>query len=262
MAKGEMAGFLEIDGRRVEVARFGRQGGTTLVFLHEGLGCAAAWRDFPAALAEATGCAALVYSRFGYGRSSPAPLPRPASFMHEEAHRFLPAVLDAAGVKDALLVGHSDGASIALLHAAEEQVRVRGLLLEAPHVFVEPVCVEAIAVLQAAYPGSKLQEKLAQRHDDADAMVGGWTEVWLSQAFRSWNIESVLPSVRAPVLVIQGSADEYGTLAQVEAVCSQVGGPSERLILDGVGHAPHRDRPGEVLAEMAAFVRRVLRAPS
>ncbi|EYF02836.1 benzoate degradation ring-cleavage hydrolase [Chondromyces apiculatus DSM 436] len=259
-----MVSFLEVDGTRLEVERIAGHGaaaGTTLVFLHEGLGCAGSWRELPAALAEATGCAALVYSRRGYGRSAAAPLPRAVTFMHEEARRVLPALLEAAGVDDVVLVGHSDGASIALLHAGSPEstrVRVRGFVLEAPHVFVEEMCVQAIAALRGAYAGSELQEKLRRRHDDADAMVEGWTDVWLHPEFRAWNIEGVLPDVKAPVLVIQGTADEYGTLAQVEAVCAQVQGSAERLILPAVGHLPHRDRPEEVLHAMSAFVRRLL----
>lgn len=251
--------LLEIDGRRLEVEHAGA-GPTTLVFLHEGLGCAATCRDFPAELAAASGCSALVYSRLGYGRSDPAPLPRPISFMHDEALRTLPAVLERAGIEDAILVGHSDGASIALIYAGAIGSRVRGLILEAPHVFVEDVCLASISALRAAYPGSELRDKLLRRHDDADAVVRGWTDVWLHPDFRSWNIEEYLPGIQVPALVIQGDADEYGTPAQVDAVCAQIAAPAERLILPGVGHAPHRDQPDTVLATMASFVRRLRRA--
>jgi pimeloyl-ACP methyl ester carboxylesterase len=244
--------LVEILGVRLEIERIDGRRGTTLIFLHEGLGCAATWRDFPRDLAEATGCPALVYSRRGYGRSDPAVLPRPVSFMHEEALTVLPALLEQTGVKDAILVGHSDGASIALLYAGAHPVR--GLVLEAPHVFVEDICIASIASLRAAYPASEMAEKLARRHADADATFYGWTDVWLSPDFRRWNIEDVLGGVRAPVLVIQGEADEYGTTAQVDAVCSKVAGPSARLILPGVGHAPHRDMPEEVLRAMARFI--------
>lgn len=253
--------LLEIRGRKLEVERIEGAGPTTLVFLHEGLGCVASWRDFPATLAAATGCPALVYSRLGYGKSDPAPLPRPLLFMHEEALRVLPALLDRAEIQDAILVGHSDGASIALIHAAAGRGRVRGLILEAPHVFVEDICISSIAALRESYPGSELQEKLARRHADADAVVRGWTEIWLRPSFRNWNIEMFLRDVRAPSLVIQGTADEYGTVAQVDALCAQLGGPTERLILPEVGHAPHRDRPEEVLAAMAGFVRRLVAQP-
>lgn len=247
-------------GKQLEVVRIEGTEATTLVFLHEGLGSAMSWRDFPRDLARATGCPALVYSRLGYGRSDPAPLPRPVSFMHEEAFHVLPELLERAGIEDAILVSHSDGASIALLYAGATGRRVRGLVLEAPHVFVEDICVASIAALRSAYPGSELQQKLARRHDDADAMFHGWADVWLHPDFRRWNIEDCLPGVRVPALVIQGEADEYGTLAQVDAVCAKVSGPSARLVLPGVGHSPHRDAPEVVLEAMARFINDLLGA--
>jgi pimeloyl-ACP methyl ester carboxylesterase len=257
--------LIEVRGRRLEVERIGSGGSVSprapvLVFLHEGLGCAATWRDFPRDLAAATGRPALVYSRFGYGASDPAELPRPTTFMHEEARVVLPELLERAGVDDAILIGHSDGGSIALLYAAAHGRRVRGLALEAPHVFVEDICTASIAALRGGYPGSEMAEKLARRHADADATFYGWTDVWLRPDFRRWNIEEHLASVRAPVLVIQGEDDEYGTTAQVDAVCAKVGGLSSRLILPGVGHAPHRDAPEVVLEAMATFVGRIMRA--
>jgi pimeloyl-ACP methyl ester carboxylesterase len=253
--------FLEAAGRRLEVERVPGSGGPALVFLHEGLGCAAAWRDFPRAVAEATGLPALVYSRAGYGRSDPAPLPRGVGFMHDEALQVLPDLLARAEIDDAILVGHSDGASIALIYAGAIGRRVRGLVLLAPHVFVEEVCVTSIARLRAAYPGDELREKLARRHDDPDATFYGWTDVWLHPDFRRWSIEELLPGVRAPALVIQGDADEYGTLAQVDAVCAWIAAPAERLILPGAGHAPHKDRPEETLAAVTRFVRGLLDGP-
>ncbi|HEX7238788.1 MAG TPA: alpha/beta hydrolase [Longimicrobiaceae bacterium] len=257
-----MTEFLEAGGQRLEYAWHGPPPGEapTLVFLHEGLGCVSLWRDFPARLAEATGCGALVYSRAGYGRSDPVDLPRPVSFMHHEGLRVLPEVLDAAGVRDAVLVGHSDGASIALVHAGSGAAgRVRALVLEAPHVFVEDVSVASIARAGEAYRGTDLRAKLARHHGgNVDCAFRGWNEVWLHPEFRAWNLEAYLPAISVPVLVVQGEADEYGTLAQVEAVRTGVRGPVETLVLPGVGHSPHRDRPDETLAAMAAFVRRAL----
>lgn len=254
-------GFLRAGGRRLEYAWHGPppEQAPTLVFLHEGLGCVSLWRDFPARLAEATGCGALVYSRAGYGRSDPAPLPRPVGFMHDEALRVLPEVLDAAGVRDAVLVGHSDGASIALVHAGSGRAgRVRALALEAPHVFVEDVSVESIARIGRAYRETGLRAKLARHHGaNVDCAFLGWNGVWLDPEFRAWNIEEYLPRVAVPVLVVQGEADEYGTPAQVEAVRRGAGGPVETLLLPGVGHAPHRDAPEATLDAMAEFVGRV-----
>ncbi len=215
----------------------------TLVFLHEGLGSVSAWRDFPARLAAATGSAALIGSRAGYGRSSPKPGPWPVAFMHDEARAL--AVDD-----DAILVGHSDGASIALLYAAEH--RVRGLILEAPHVFVEDKTVASIAQL-----GDDVRARLGRHHDHADALFDAWRGVWLSPDFRRWNIEACLPKVRAPTLVIQGEDDEYGTIAQVEAIREKLGAPCETLLLPDCGHAPHRDQPERTLAAMADFIRRL-----
>jgi pimeloyl-ACP methyl ester carboxylesterase len=241
----------------------GPRSAPTLVFLHEGLGSVSAWRDFPARLAEACGCGALVYSRGGHGGSDPVPLPRPLDFMHDEARRVLPAVLDAAGVRDAVLVGHSDGGSIALIHAGGAAgTRVRALLLEAPHVFCEEISVASIAAAAERFRQGELRRAL-ERHHGANVEVAfwGWNHVWLDPGFRDWNIEDCLPGVRVPVLVIQGDQDEYGTAAQVDAIERGCGGPVERLLLQGCGHAPHRDRPGACLDAMAGFVSRALGTP-
>jgi pimeloyl-ACP methyl ester carboxylesterase len=248
--------FLEVDGQRLEHVWLGepRRPGPVLVFLHEGLGSVSQWKDFPERLCQAAGLSGMVYSRAGYGRSSPATLPRPVTFMHAEA-RLLPFVLEAAGIEDAILVGHSDGASIALIHAGTSGARVRGLVLEAPHVFVEDICIEAITALRAAYATSELREKLARHHTDVDATFHGWVDVWLHPDFRSWNIEPCLPGVRVPTLVIQGEGDGYGTLLQVDAVCQGLGAPCERRILPrSVGHSPHRDAPDDVITEVTTFI--------
>lgn len=251
---------LVVDGARLEIARLGEPapGRPTLVFLHEGLGSVALWRDFPAALAARTGCPALVYSRQGYGGSDPVALPRPLEFMHHEARR-LPALLDAAAIEEAVLIGHSDGASIALIYAGEDGRRLRGLVLEAPHVFVEPVTVASIAKISEAYRTTDLRGKLARYHGaNVDCAFRGWADSWLDPAFLAWNIEAFLPAVTVPLLVIQGEADEYGTLAQIERVCRQVSGPAEKLMLPRCGHSPHRDQPEAVLAAMTDFIKRLL----
>jgi pimeloyl-ACP methyl ester carboxylesterase len=229
----------------LEIARIAGQA-PTLVFLHEGLGSLSAWREFPAELARATGRAALVFSRAGYGRSPPKPGPWPVEFMHDEARR----LGDIVGDEDAILVGHSDGASIALLYAAEHPVRA--LVLEAPHVFVEDKTVASIALL-----GDEVRARLARHHDHAGALFDAWRDVWLRPEFRRWNIEACLPRVRAPTLVIQGDDDEYGTVTQVDAIRRQLGAPCETLMLPQCGHAPHRDQPARTLAAMTDFLARL-----
>jgi pimeloyl-ACP methyl ester carboxylesterase len=227
------------------------------VFLHEGLGCVGTWRDFPAEVARASGLGALVYSRWGYGGSDPVTPPRPLTYMHDEAHRSLPEVLAAAGVRDAILIGHSDGASIALIHAGSGAAdRVRALVLLAPHVFCEDVSVQSIALAAEAYRQGDLRERLERRHGaNTEGAFWGWNRAWLDPAFRAWNIEEFLPRVRVPVLVIQGLDDEYGTLHQVEAIEAQCGGPVERLLLPACGHAVHRDQPDAARDAIARFAR-------
>jgi pimeloyl-ACP methyl ester carboxylesterase len=250
--------FAVAGGHRVEIDRIPGAAPTMLVFLHEGLGSIAGWRSFPRDLAEATGCRAIVYSRWGYGGSDPVTLPRPLSFMHDEARGALPDLLAAEGIDDAILVGHSDGASIAIIHAGSIGGGVRGLVLMAPHVFVEDVCVTSIAKIRAEYASTDLRDKLARRHADVDGAFYGWADAWLDPEFRTWNLEAFLPGIRVPVLVIQGEDDEYGTIAQVDAIEAGVRGRFDRRILARSGHSPHRDQPEETLAASAAFVRSVL----
>lgn len=224
-----------------------------LVFLHEGLGSITQWRDTPDAIAAATGRGALIYARQGHGRSSPVAVPRPLSYMHDEAAR-LPAVLAAAGVTAPILVGHSDGASIAIIATGAGLVAPRALILIAPHVFVEDVSVAAIAAAAAAYRDGDLRARLARHHADVDGAFWGWNRAWLDPGFRVWNLEAYLPRIRVPVLVVQAAGDPYGTLAQVDAIVGQVGGPAERMIVPGSDHAPHRSHPAEVVARIAGFV--------
>jgi pimeloyl-ACP methyl ester carboxylesterase len=227
---------------RIEAARIDGAS-PTLVFLHEGLGSLSSWRDFPLSLATATGRAALVYNRAGYGRSPMRKAPWPVEFMHDEARTLAALIRD----DEVILVGHSDGGSIALLYAAEH--RVRGLVLEAPHVFVEDKTLQSIAAL-----GDDVRERLGRHHDHAAALFDAWRDVWLRPAFRAWNIEECLARVHAPTLVIQGEDDEYGTTAQVDAIRRQLGARCETLLLPECGHAPHRDQPAKTLAAMSAFI--------
>jgi pimeloyl-ACP methyl ester carboxylesterase len=252
------AGWMTDGGVRLEYAWHGPApaDAPTIVFLHEGLGSVSTWRGFPARLAEACGCGALVYARAGYGRSDPALLPRPVAFMHDEAE-VLDAVLREAGVRDAILFGHSDGASIALIHAARHPDScVRALVAEAPHVFVEECTVASIARLPERYRTTEMRARLGRHHADVDATFGGWTEVWLRPEFRAWSIADLLPAIRVPVLVIQGDADEYGTMAQVDAIRAASSGPVEVVALPRSGHAPHAEQPDAVLSAAARFIRR------
>jgi pimeloyl-ACP methyl ester carboxylesterase len=250
-------------GRRLEFEWHGPgpQDAPTLVLLHEGLGSVSTWRDFPARLAAATGCGALVYSRAGYGGSDPVPLPRPLRFMHDEALRSLPDVLRAAGVRDAVLVGHSDGASIALIHAGSGAATpVRALVLEAPHVFVEDLSVRSIAAAAEAFTSGRLRAALERHHGgNVEVAFWGWNRAWLDPGFRSWNLQEYLPAIRLPVLLIQGQDDEYGTVRQLDAITAGCAGPVERLVLERCGHAPHRDQPELTLEAITAFVKESLK---
>ncbi len=251
-------GFLDIAGQRLEYRRTGARAASApeIVLLHEGLGCVDMWRDFPDKLAEATGRGVFVYSRAGYGKSSPVPLPRPTGYMHREALDVLPRVLDTAGIKDCVLMGHSDGGSIALIYAGGvKDNRARGVVTMAAHVFNEKLCVDSIAAAGRAYRETDLRQRLARYHADVDNAFRGWNDVWLSDEFWRWNIEEYLPGVAVPVLAMQGLDDEYGTLRQVEAIVSQVKGRAEKLMLPQCKHSPHRDQPEATLEAIARFVK-------
>jgi pimeloyl-ACP methyl ester carboxylesterase len=251
--------FVDVAGARLECLRVGKERSQPpLVFLHEGLGSVALWRDFPRQVAAATGLGVLVYSRTGYGWSTPALLPRQPRYMHDEALVTLPALLDRLGIVRPVLIGHSDGASIALIHAGAEVRPVAGLVALAPHVFVEDVSIASIQRAKHAYASTDLREKLWRYHADADAAFLGWNDIWLSSEFRQWNIEPSLQRIHCPVLLIQGRDDEYGTLAQLDAIERQIAAPFQRVVLDDCGHSPHRDQPQATLAAITAFVSRLL----
>jgi len=250
--------FATVAGQRLEIEQIAaaREGAPTLVFLHEGLGSVALWRDFPAKLAARTGAAALVYSRRGYGKSDRLAAPHKVDYMHHEALVVLPALLLELAISDPILIGHSDGASIALIHAGSGRRPVRALVLEAPHVFVEDVTVASIEQAKATYRTTDLSRRLARYHDDPDHAFWGWNDIWLDPAFRAWNIEAVLSGVRCPVLAIQGADDEYGSLAQLDAIERGVSGPVERLVLANCKHSPHLDQEAATLEAMVRFVDR------
>ena len=225
----------------------------TLVFLHEGLGSTALWKNFPDRVVEATGCPAVVYSRYGYGKSDGLAQPREVDYMHCEALEALPEVLSALGVHDPILIGHSDGASIALIYAGSGRP-LRALVCMAPHVFVEDITVESIAQAKVTFETTDLARRLGRYHDDPVATFRGWNDIWLHPDFRSWNIEAVLPHIQAPLLLIQGNDDQYGTAKQIHATAAQVGGPVETVLLDNCAHSPHADQPDPTLAAIAKFV--------
>jgi pimeloyl-ACP methyl ester carboxylesterase len=251
--------YLDAGGHRLEYAWWGPppEQAPTLVFLHEGLGSVAQWRDFPRLLSDATGFGAFAFSRLGYGRSDRVELPRPLRYMHDEAV-LLPEVLSAVGIKDFVLVGHSDGASIAIIYAGSgRQAGLNGLILEAPHVFAEPVGLESIEKAQQAFLTTDLPQKLAKYHGaNLEGAFWGWNRAWLDPGFRLWNLESYLPQIQVPTLVIQGEDDQFGTIKQVDAVQRQIGGAVQALLLPQCGHSPHRDHPKEVLEAMSRFVKR------
>ena len=252
-----MRAVADVDGTSIEYELIAGAA-PPLVFLHEGLGSVELWRGFPAAVGEATGRATLTYSRRGHGRSSVLTGPRPPRYMHAEAIDALPVVLDRFGIERPVLVGHSDGASIAIIYAGAGVGPVAGLVLIAPHVFVEDRSIDGIEAARVAYTDTDLPRRMARYHVDADATFWGWNRVWLSPEFRDWNIEEYLPALTGPVLVIQGEDDEYGTLAQVDAIeRGATAAKVERLILPGCGHSPHLDRPDEVTAAVTAFIKRL-----
>ena len=248
---------------RIEHQSLGAEqaGAPLIVFLHEGLGSLSMWRDFPARVCQAARCRGLVYSRPGYGRSSPDPagVDWGVDFMHQQAHQVLPALLAALGVDSQAqppwLLGHSDGGSIALLHAAAFAARVAGVVVMAPHIMVEPVSVVSIEAARVAYLQGDLRTGLARHHDNPDAAFHGWNRVWLSPAFRDWSIEDDIATLTCPLLAVQGEGDEYGTLAQIHGIQRRLPHAELRVLAD-CGHSPHRDQPAPLLAAITDFMAR------
>ena len=250
-----------VAGHRLEVRLHPPEdpGSPSIVCLHEGLGSARQWKEFPARLAEATGCGFLAYSRWGYGGSDARPRPWPADFLEPEAAVVLPALLRETGITRPVLFGHSDGATIALMYAAAFPDEVRGVISEAAHVILEEISIQGITRARERFLHGDLRARLRRQHGDhVEDTVLGWTENWLRPELRNWDIRARLRAVRCPVMVIQGRADDFGTLDQVHAITTNVGGPAETLILDDCGHIPHRERPREVLEAAATFIRRLL----
>lgn len=255
-------GTITAGGRQLEAQCFGPSPDVapTIVLLHEGLGCLALWRDFPRRLAEATGWGVFVYSRAGYGQSDLADLPRPLDYMTREAVGVLPEVLEAFGFRRGVLMGHSDGATISAIYGGSvPDLRVRGLILMAPHFFTEEMGLAQIAAAREVFATGSLREKMARYHRDAEHTFRGWNDAWLDPGFKAWNVEDVIDYLRIPVLAIQGRTDEYGTLRQIEVVEERSYAPVETLVLDDCRHAPHLDQPDAVLTAVADFLVRLER---
>jgi pimeloyl-ACP methyl ester carboxylesterase len=250
--------FAPVGGHRIEYERIETAASSrpTLVLLHEGLGSIAMWRDFPGRLAHATGCNALVYSRHGYGNSDPLTTPRAVRYMHDEALVVLPELLDALAIERPILVGHSDGGSIALIHAGAATRPLAAVVTMAAHVLVEDISVASIAAARTAFETTDLRAKLGRYHADVDSAFWGWNRIWLDPDFRAWNIEDYLPGIACPVLAIQGEDDEYGTMEQMRRIGAQVR-DVELVELEDCRHSPHKDQPEAVLDVITRFVDRV-----
>ncbi|MDT8379765.1 MAG: alpha/beta hydrolase [Desulfotignum sp.] len=253
-----MTWFLTVGDTRYEICRYGygRKNRPVLVFLHEGLGCVKMWKTFPRQLAEQAACDAFVFSRSGYGKSDPDPLPWKLNFMHTQALKVLPDILAAARIDTYILIGHSDGGSIALIHAGSRHAApgLKAVITEAAHVFCEPVTLSSIQDAATAYVTGRLKEKLARFHEDnTDNAFWGWNGAWLNPNFVYWDIQKFLPRIQVPVLAFQGETDPYGTRAQLAAIREKIANCDTRLIKD-CGHAPHIEQPDRVLSDMAAFI--------
>jgi pimeloyl-ACP methyl ester carboxylesterase len=255
-------GFLKIDGAELEYRLIGPRPETapTIVVLHEGLGSVSAWGDFPQRLAERVKGGVFVYSRAGYGRSSPVPLPRPLDYVQREALEVLPKVLDAIGFRRGVFLGHSDGASVATIYAGGVQDhRVRGLALLAPHFFVEEFSLREIERAKERYASTDLREKLARHHADVDNAFRGWNDAWLDPGFKTaFDHTESLAYIRVPILIVQGEDDPYGTVDQIRVAEEECYCPVDSVLLPACGHAPHRDKPAETLEAVDAFMDRIL----
>src|SRR5262245_41398338 len=255
-------GMLELGPMRLEYRMIGPRpdAAPTIVMLHEGLGCVGLWNEFPDKLQAATGAGVFVYSRAGYGKSYPLSLPGPLTSIHEAARVVLPRWLDAIGCRCWLLLGYSDGASIAAIYAGSvEDYRVRGLVLMAPHFFTEDMGIAEIARAKEAYDSTDLRQRLARWHADVDNAFRGWNGAWLDPAFRAWDITEPLAYIRVPILIVQGEDDQYGTVKQIEVAQEECYCPVEVALLPGVRHAPHREAPALLLATVSEFTNRLLR---
>ncbi len=251
--------FADLGDRRLRLRRLSPQRDdgldrTTLIFLHEGLGCIEMWRDFPQLLCDATGCAGVIYDRTGYGRSSPWPADPGVRYMEIEADLVLPRFIGALGIEDCVLVGHSDGGTIALNYAATDPEPLRAVVTLAAHAINEPVCVQAITRAREAYATTEMRQRLARYHDDVDRTFHLWSDAWVAPGFEPMDANGRLPGVQVPVQAIQGEDDEYGSELQLGIIAGKVGGYCETRLLPDCGHSPHLQQPAQVVAEITRFV--------
>lgn len=256
------SGFLSVGGASLEYKWLAPQAADapTIVTLHEGLGCVGLWGDVPEKLQQATGAGVFAYSRAGYGQSSPVALPRPLDYMQREALDVLPKVLDAIPFRRGLLLGHSDGASIAAIYAgAHQDHRLQGIALIAPHFIVEDLSVESIAAIKTTFETTDLKTKLSRWHKDVDNAFYGWNGAWLDPKFRDWDISEYLAYIRVPVLIVQGENDQYGTLRQAEIAQAECYCPVDLEIISDAGHSPHREAPRVTLDAIGQFAKAALR---
>ena len=262
----ELKGFLNVGALNLEYRRFGPtpSEAPTIIMLHEGLGSAGLWGDFPERLQAKTGLGVLAYSRAGYGQSSPVPLPRPLDYMHHEALDVLPKLLDTMDFQRGILLGHSDGASISTIYGGGvSDSRIAGIALIAPHFVVEDISLASIVAVQQTYEASRgditgLRARLTRWHRDVDNAFYGWNGAWLDPGFRTWDISEYLAHVRVPLLILQGADDQYGTLRQIEIAREECSCPLEVTVIPGAGHSPHREAPQVTLQSVADFVGRAL----
>ncbi len=253
-------GFVQADGRSLEYACYGPdpKSAPTFFMLHEGLGCVRLWRDFPKMVSQSTGFGVFTYSRAGYGQSDAVTLPRPLDYMTKEAQDVLPDVLNSIGLRHGILLGHSDGATISAIYAGSvSDLRIRGLILIAPHFFAEEVGLVEIAQAKEMFETSDMKLKMAKYHRNPEVAFRGWNDAWLHPDFRSWNVSDVIDHLRIPVLAIQGEDDQYGTLAQISEIEDRINSPFEKLILSGCAHSPHLNQPAKTLAVITEFSMRL-----
>lgn len=254
--------YLSVAGAQLECVRHGPSAdqAPTLIFLHEGLGCIDMWHDFPQKLSALTGCGSLVYSRLGYGGSDPCEVPRPLSYMHDEGLQVLPGLIKAAGIRQHILIGHSDGGSIAIINAGGARSdSLLGVITESAHVFCEALSVQSIDAAKVAFEQSGLDLKLQKYHrDNTECAFWGWNNAWLDPEFMYWNIEEYLPKIGVPILAIQGVDDQYGTEDQILAIKSQAGAQVEVCMLEHCGHSPHREQEEETLRVMSQFIKKLI----
>lgn len=257
-----MTNYVTVQGHRIEYVRLpsahARKGSPCLVFLHEGLGSVAMWRDFPQQVADATGCEAVVYSRYGYGKSDPITASHDVRYMHDEGLKALPEFLDKLGISHPVLFGHSDGASISLIHAGGTGRDLAGVIVMAPHLMVEPICISSIEAAKVAYnqPETRLRERLAKFHANVDSAFRGWNDIWLHPDFLRWNIEEYVAKIDVPIMAIQGEDDEYGTMEQIDRI-GRLAKDVELVKLADCRHSPHKDQPQAVIDAAQAFIARL-----